>query len=124
MTRNKNPSVNKVKSRADLRAVVKDSPVVELGKVISWKGVEYKVTSNKPLKKPVKGFKATRIVAKPLYWGAVVLCKNCEDVVQSQHRHDFATCSCGNIAVDGGSDYCRMVGGGEYTIVDEGRYKS
>lgn len=29
----------------------------------------------------------------------------CKDVIESKYRHDFVTCSCGNISVDGGNDY-------------------
>lgn len=32
-------------------------------------------------------------------------CKLCEDVIESKHRHDYITCSCGEISVDGGNDY-------------------
>jgi len=34
-------------------------------------------------------------------------CLNCNEEVESKHRHDFARCSCGNIAVDGGRDYLK-----------------
>lgn len=34
-------------------------------------------------------------------------CLKCGDVIVSEHRHDFVTCSCGNVSVDGGLDYCR-----------------
>jgi hypothetical protein len=36
-------------------------------------------------------------------------CKNCGDEIESEHRHDFTGCSCGDIAVDGGDAYFRMV---------------
>ena len=36
-------------------------------------------------------------------------CKKCGEVVESKHRHDFATCKCGNFT-DGGHDYIRMGG--------------
>lgn len=36
-----------------------------------------------------------------------VRCKLCGDVIESKHRHDYVTCSCGNAAVDGGHDYLR-----------------
>lgn len=35
------------------------------------------------------------------------VCLKCGDEVESRHRHDFVTCSCGNISVDGGKDYLR-----------------
>jgi hypothetical protein len=38
----------------------------------------------------------------------VAHCKACDDVVYSVMRHDFRSCSCGNIAVDGGSDYFKL----------------
>ena len=36
-------------------------------------------------------------------------CKKCGDVIESKHRHDFVSCKCGAIAVDGGTDYIRWV---------------
>lgn len=36
-------------------------------------------------------------------------CKSCKDLVYSRARHDFRYCSCGEIAVDGGFDYTRVV---------------
>lgn len=34
-------------------------------------------------------------------------CRSCGDDIESRHRHDYVTCKCGNISVDGGKDYCR-----------------
>lgn len=34
-------------------------------------------------------------------------CKLCGDVVESKTVHDFRSCSCGEISVDGGKDYLR-----------------
>jgi hypothetical protein len=34
----------------------------------------------------------------------------CKDVIESVHRHDFLSCSCGSISVDGGKEYLRRVG--------------
>lgn len=34
-------------------------------------------------------------------------CGICKDVIKSIHRHDFVSCKCGNIFVDGGNDYWR-----------------
>lgn len=36
-------------------------------------------------------------------------CLICMDVITSTHKHDFVTCSCGNLAVDGGSWYPRRL---------------
>lgn len=37
-------------------------------------------------------------------------CRNCGDELISFRRHDFKTCSCGDLSVDGGHDYIRRVG--------------
>lgn len=34
-------------------------------------------------------------------------CLLCGNVIESVNRHDYVTCSCGNISVDGGKDYLR-----------------
>lgn len=34
-------------------------------------------------------------------------CKHCGDVIESKYTHDYQTCSCGAIAVDGGTEYLR-----------------
>ena len=34
-------------------------------------------------------------------------CRKCGDVIESRSRHDFVSCSCGAIFVDGGTDYFR-----------------
>lgn len=34
-------------------------------------------------------------------------CLKCGDVIESMYRHDFVTCSCGNLSVDGGTCYLR-----------------
>lgn len=36
-------------------------------------------------------------------------CLDCSDQIESKHGHDFVRCSCGQIAVDGGLEYCRRV---------------
>lgn len=38
------------------------------------------------------------------------ICNKCEDFIVSKHRHDFVTCSCGAISLDGGQSYLRRVG--------------
>lgn len=41
-------------------------------------------------------------------------CNKCQDVICSDNRHDFKTCKCGNLSVDGGSWYAkRCFKGGE-----------
>jgi len=41
-------------------------------------------------------------------------CLTCGGEPVSRHRHDFATCECGAVAVDGGHDYLRRVFNGPY----------
>lgn len=54
-----------------------------------------------------------------------VRCKKCEDTPFSASRHDFKSCKCGAIAVDGGQEYLRRVGDihecedMSYTLPDE-----
>ena len=40
----------------------------------------------------------------------VVTCMACGDRIVSKHRHDFVTCTCGAVSVDGGQEYLRRVG--------------
>ena len=34
-------------------------------------------------------------------------CLICGEILESRHRHDFKTCNCGNLSVDGGKDYIK-----------------
>lgn len=34
-------------------------------------------------------------------------CRLCGDIIESKHQHDYVSCSCGSISVDGGSTYHR-----------------
>lgn len=34
-----------------------------------------------------------------------VQCNFCNSVIESTHRHDYKTCDCGHVSVDGGKDY-------------------
>jgi hypothetical protein len=36
-----------------------------------------------------------------------IQCNFCKDIIESTFRHDFVTCSCGKVAIDGGKDYLR-----------------
>ena len=53
-----------------------------------------------------------------------IQCKNCGDVIESKHRHDWVACSCfkneednQGVFVDGGTDYLRR-GGKLENIID------
>jgi hypothetical protein len=48
--------------------------------------------------------------------GPKIQCVSCEDVIQSKYRHDFVSCKCGDIFIDGGDDYTRI------GCKDEGSY--
>lgn len=37
-------------------------------------------------------------------------CLACDEIVESRHRHDFVSCGCGAIAVDGGLEYLKRSG--------------
>ena len=42
-----------------------------------------------------------------------IKCKKCGDIIESKNRHDFVTCKCGSVAVDGGNSYLRRAGNRE-----------
>lgn len=35
------------------------------------------------------------------------MCRKCGDRIYSRHTHDYVSCKCGGISVDGGYDYLR-----------------
>lgn len=39
-----------------------------------------------------------------------IQCKHCEQIINSRHVHDFKSCRCGKVAVDGGLDYLARTG--------------
>ena len=39
-----------------------------------------------------------------------VKCLKCNEIIESTYTHDFVTCKCGNVSVDGGFDYLRRLG--------------
>lgn len=41
-------------------------------------------------------------------------CLNCKQVITSWHRHDFRTCKCGGLSVDGGTDYLKRSHSGPF----------
>lgn len=45
-----------------------------------------------------------------------IQCRKCGDIIESKHVHDFVTCSCGAVAIDGGHDYLRRCGNKEDII--------
>lgn len=47
-----------------------------------------------------------------------VQCKQCKDIIYSRARHDFRTCTCGAIFIDGGFDYIRIGGDIEEPLIE------
>ena len=45
-----------------------------------------------------------------------ITCPKCGDTIFSRARHDFRSCSCGAIFIDGGFDYVR-IGGNELETI-------
>lgn len=37
----------------------------------------------------------------------LIRCLNCNEIIESKYTHDFRSCSCGHVSVDGGLDYLR-----------------
>ncbi len=51
-----------------------------------------------------------------------IRCNHCGDVIESTYRHNYVQCSCGKVAVDGGTDYLRRSYSGnpdDYTDLSE-----
>lgn len=46
-------------------------------------------------------------------------CLECGKIVESKHRHDFQSCECGQLSVDGGKDYLRRVHEGPWKELSE-----
>lgn len=44
-------------------------------------------------------------------------CKKCNTFIESKHVHDFVSCDCGSIFVDGGTDYIRR--GGDFENMED-----
>lgn len=40
-------------------------------------------------------------------WSNSAQCLKCGEILRSKNRHDYVTCKCGNLSVDGGSWYCK-----------------
>jgi hypothetical protein len=40
-------------------------------------------------------------------------CQKCNEIIWSRWTHDMHSCGCGAVAIDGGQDYCRILGNRE-----------
>lgn len=50
-------------------------------------------------------------------------CRQCEDIIESTHRHDFVRCRCGAIFTDGGTAYIRRGFTTRDDIIDLSEYE-
>ena len=50
-----------------------------------------------------------------------IQCNHCKDILESTYCHDFKWCSCRSCAIDGGTDYARRCGDGNWTNLTEYR---
>jgi hypothetical protein len=50
-------------------------------------------------------------------------CMECKSIVESEHRHDFRTCSCGAMSVDGGRAYIRRVARDTNRVIELTEYE-
>lgn len=57
-----------------------------------------------------KIFRKEKPKSKPIIVSNKVQCKQCGDIIESKHRHDFVSCSCGKVMIDGGREYMRWLG--------------
>ena len=55
-----------------------------------------------------------------------IRCRKCGDIIESKAVHDFRSCKCGSVAVDGGHNYLRRVGNledwedlSEYEVIED-----
>ena len=39
-----------------------------------------------------------------------IKCKKCGDIIESKSTNDYKKCSCGAVAVDGGTEYLKRIG--------------
>ena len=52
-------------------------------------------------------------------------CRLCGDTIESKYRHNFVTCKCGEIFVDGGTDYLRRGANNNlYNIIEKSEYRN
>ena len=51
-------------------------------------------------------------------------CRSCRDVITSESLHDFRTCRCGKVSVDGGLAYLRRVYHGLEDVIEMAEYKA
>lgn len=53
------------------------------------------------------------------WWINAAECRKCGEYVRSKNRHDFVSCSCGAISVDGGSWYLKRSADNLSDVIDK-----
>lgn len=49
-------------------------------------------------------------------------CRKCNEIIESKHRHDYVTCSCGEISIDGGGSgylHCKANDEKNFVLLDD-----
>lgn len=59
---------------------------------------------------------------KPVLICNQAYCKSCQMTIISHHTHDFKSCKCGHLTVDGGNDYTRRLFSSRDTWEDRSIY--
>lgn len=54
----------------------------------------------------------------------IAKCLLCGETIESKYRNNYVSCSCGNLAVDGGTSYLRRVYGKQSTWEDLSEYET
>lgn len=47
-----------------------------------------------------------------------IQCDNCKDIIVSNNVHDYKSCECGNVSIDGGHDYTKRGWSEGYTYTE------
>lgn len=50
-------------------------------------------------------------------------CRRCNQVIESRSQHDFVTCNCGAISVDGGTAYLRRCADDLNDVIEMSEYE-
>lgn len=53
-----------------------------------------------------------------------IRCNHCGDEIESFHVHDFKTCTCGAVSVDGGKEYLRRCFSSQSDYIDLSEYQN
>lgn len=71
-----------------------------------------------------KCVKIGRIIKWPELIKNKARCRKCGDIIESTYRHDYVSCKCGEISVDGGLDYRKIRFNDEENFINESIYSN